>query len=148
MGTVLRAAAAYVVLLFIIRIVGRRTISQMAPFDLIVLFIVGGLMIQAIVGPDHSMTNGILAVVTVGLLHVGIATLKLRYPRVADIVDGTPVIVFSGGQWRRDRMAQMRVQEQDVMAAAREQGLQRLDQVRFAIVERNGRVTVIRQEKG
>ena len=148
MSVILRAAAAYLILLFAVRLIGRRTASQMAPFDLVVLFLFGGALMAAVLGDDHSMVAAISAVFSIGLMHITVATVKRWSPRFGRIVDGTPVVIYERGEWRQDRMRAMRILESDVMAAVRQKGLMRLEQVRYAIVERDGKVSVIPEGDG
>lgn len=146
MATILRAAGAYWFLLFIIRIVGRRSAGQLTSFELILIFLCGGMLIQAIVYDDRSLTNAFLAVITVGLMHVLVAWLKQRFPGFGRIADGTPVVLFSNGKWHTHAMKQVRMQPQDVLGAARDSGLARLDQVRYAILERNGDISIVEED--
>src|SRR3954452_9417200 len=132
METILRAVAAYVFLLFTLRIIGRRSVAHMTPFELIVLFLVGGMTVQAIVTDNRSLTNAFLAVMAVALMNVLVAALKQRSRIFGKVADGTPIVVFDG-HWLYDRMDQLHLQEQDVLAAARQQGLERLEQVRYAL---------------
>jgi uncharacterized membrane protein YcaP (DUF421 family) len=143
-GTILRAVAAYCLLLFMLRIIGRRSVSQMTPFELMIMFLIGGMTIQAIVTDDRSLTNAFLAVLSVCGMHVVVATLKQHFPRFGRVVDGTPIVIFHGGEWFRDRMDQLHIQQEDVMAAARQLGLERAEQIRYAIVERNGSISIIK----
>ena len=119
MGVILRAAAAYLILLFAIRLIGRRTASMMAPLDLVVLFLYGGSLITAVLADDHSTAAAISAVLTIGLMHWLVSTLKRLSPRVGRLVDGTPVVICEKGAWHEDRMRAMRMLESDAMAAAR-----------------------------
>ncbi len=146
MATVFRAAAAYWILLFAVRLIGRRTASQMAPLDLIVLFLFAGTTITAVLADDRSMVGAASAIFTIGLMHVLASWLKERFDWFGRIVDGTPVVIFEKGNWHLERMHTLRIQKQDVMAAARQRGLQRLEQVRYAVVERDGKVSIIEQE--
>jgi hypothetical protein len=84
---------------------------------------------------------------TIVLMHVLVATLKGRSERFGRVVDGTTVIVFGKGEWYRDRMRQLRVHEQDGMTSARSQGVERLEQVKYVVFERNGGISVLRDEK-
>lgn len=145
MSIVLRAAAAYWILLFAVRLIGRRTASQMAPFDLVVLFLFAGTTITGVLGNDHSMVAAVSTVCTIGLMHVLASTLKARLPWFARLVDGTPVVIFEGGRFNEDRMRKLRLEPQDVVAAARQRGLMRLDQVRYAVAERDGKVSIVEQ---
>src|SRR5215217_5089091 len=146
MGTIIRAVVAYLVLLALFRIIGRRAVDHMTPFEMIVIFLVGGMMIQAVVSDDRSITNGILAVMTIGLMHVTVAWLKDRSDRFGRIADGTPVVVLGRGEWHPERMRKLRIHQQDVLAAARQNGLEREEQVKYAIVERNGAISIVKAE--
>lgn len=146
MQMVLRAAAAYWVLLFAVRLIGRRTASQMAPFDLVVLFLFAGITITAVLGDDHSMIGAFSGICTIGLMHILASWLKTRSDWFGRIIDGTPVVVYEHGEFNRRRMTRLRLNEQDVMAAARQRGLMRLDQVRYAVAERDGKISIVQDE--
>jgi uncharacterized membrane protein YcaP (DUF421 family) len=148
MSIVLRAAAGYLILLFAVRLIGRRTASQMAPFDLVLLFLFGGITITAVIGEDRSLMAAVSAVFTIGLMHIAVSWGKTRFPLFGRIVDGTPVVVYEHGHWHRKRMHRLRLNEQDIMAAARQRGLERLEQVRYAIAERDGKISIIGEKPG
>jgi uncharacterized membrane protein YcaP (DUF421 family) len=143
MSLVIRAACAYFILLFAVRLIGRRTASMMAPFDYIVLFMFAGITVTAVLGDDKSMAGAFSAVCTIGLMHVGVSLAKERWDWFGRLVDGTPVIIFEHGAFIEKRMRMLRLQPQDVMAACRQRGLRRLDQVRYAVAERDGKVSII-----
>jgi uncharacterized membrane protein YcaP (DUF421 family) len=115
----------------------------MAPFDLIVLFILAGITVAAVLSDDHSLTASFTAVSTIGLLHIMVSWAKAKWETVERIVDGTPVVIFENGRFHEDRMERLRLLPQDVMAAARQRGVQRLEQVRYAVAERDGKVSII-----
>lgn len=146
MQIILRAAAAYWILLFAVRLIGRRTASQMAPFDLVVLFLFAGVTITAVLDDDHSMVGAFSVICTIGLMHVLASWLKVRWNWFGRVVDGTPVVVFENGQFNETRMRQLRLTPQDVMAAARQRGLMRLEQVRYAVAERDGKISIVQTE--
>ncbi|MGD0103028.1 MAG: YetF domain-containing protein [Rhodopila sp.] len=146
MQLVLRAAAAYWILLFAVRLIGRRTASQMAPFDLVVLFLFAGITITAVLADDRSMVGAFSGICTIGLMHIIASWLKTRSDLFGRIIDGTPVVVFENGEFNRRRMTRLRLNEQDVMAAARQRGLMRLDQVRYAVAERDGKISIVQEE--
>jgi uncharacterized membrane protein YcaP (DUF421 family) len=143
MSVVLRAAIVYFLLLFAVRVIGRRSISMMAPFDLVMLFLFGGIGIGAIVGEDRSLVGATSAIFTVGLMHILTSWAKTRSPIFGRIVDGTPVVVYERGHWHEARMRALRLTEQDIMAAARQRGLMRLEQVRYAVAERDGKIAIV-----
>jgi uncharacterized membrane protein YcaP (DUF421 family) len=146
MSVVVRAAVAYLVLLFSLRLIGRRTVSMMAPFDMVVLFLLAGAMMAAVLGNDHSFAAAFSATFAIGLMHVVVSDLKRRSSWFGRLVDGTPVVVYERGHWHEQRMRDLRMLENDVMTAVRQQGLRRLEQVRYAIVERDGKVSIIPEE--
>lgn len=147
MQLVLRAAAAYWILLFGVRLIGRRTASQMAPFDLVVLFLFAGITITAVLADDHSMVGAFSGICTIGLMHVLASWLKTHWAWFEQVIDGTPVVVFENGDFNQRRMKRLRLTEQDIMAAARQRGLMRLDQVRYAVAERDGKISIIHDEQ-
>ncbi len=107
----------------------------------------GGVIILSTVGDDHSETNAICAVIAVGLIHRLIATLKLRFPRFGALVDGTPLVVLEKGQWQIEAMSRMRVTDDDVMAAARTKGVKTLDEIKYAVLERNGAISILKKQQ-
>ncbi|MFH6781824.1 MULTISPECIES: DUF421 domain-containing protein [Methylobacterium] len=146
MNTVLKAAAAYVIVLFVIRLIGRRTASQQAPIDMVVLFLFGGLSVSAVLGDDRSFVGAMSALFTVGLMHVAVSWLKLRFVWFERVVDGTPIVVFRDGRWNETAMRRLRMQQADIRTAARQQKLDDLDWVAAAIVERDGTVSILEKE--
>jgi uncharacterized membrane protein YcaP (DUF421 family) len=147
MSTVFKAAAAYLVVLFAMRLIGRRTASQQAPFDMVVLFLFGGMTTAAILGEDRSFTAAMTGIFTVGLMHVLVGWLKLKSVLVERIVDGTPSVVFDEGRWSDSEMKKLRMQEADVRTAMRQQGMIEEDAMRYAIIERDGTISIIPKEK-
>lgn len=143
MSLILRAAIAYLLLLFAVRLLGRRTASQLAPMDLVVLFLFGGVTITAVLGQDRSLTGAFTGLCTIGLMHFLVSWGKNRSSWFGRLVDGTPVVIYERGQWHEGRMQGLRLQKADVMTAARQRGLQRLAQIRYAIAERDGKISVI-----
>jgi uncharacterized membrane protein YcaP (DUF421 family) len=146
MGTILRAILIYWFLLVVLRIVGRRSFEQMTPFEMILVFLLGGLGIQCIVYDDHSLVNALLGITTIALMHVLVSVLKMYSEGFRKFVDGTPIVIVEDDYWHEDRMHKLRLQMQDIMAAAREDGPERMDQIRFAVVERNGSLSIVRKE--
>jgi uncharacterized membrane protein YcaP (DUF421 family) len=144
MDSVLRGLAVYLGLLVIFRFAGRRTLAQMTPFDLVLALIISETLQQAMVGNDASVVNALLLVLTL----VGTATvmsiLKIKSTRLERLIDGLPVIAIEKGKLHEDRMNAMRVDTDDIMAAARElQAVEKLEDIDHVIVETSGKITVI-----
>lgn len=144
MGTILQVIVVYCYLLVILRVVGRRSFEQMTPLEMILVFLLGGVGIQAIVADDRSVTNALLAITTIALMHILVAWLKLQSEGFRRFVDGTPNVIVEDCRWRQERIRKLRLHAQDIMTAARKQGLERIEQIQFAVVERNGAVSIIR----
>jgi uncharacterized membrane protein YcaP (DUF421 family) len=144
MDTVLRGLAIYLVLLVVFRIAGRRTLAQATTFDLVVLLIVSETTQNAMIGDDHSVTNAVLLIATLVGASVLLSALKLRFPRLDRLLEGRPVLLVEDGRPRRDRMRAARVEDEDILAAARRlHGLTRMDQVRHAVLEVEGQISII-----
>jgi uncharacterized membrane protein YcaP (DUF421 family) len=144
MDSVLRALLVYGLLLLVFRIAGRRALSETTTFDLVLLLIISETVQQAMVANDNSLTNGALLVLTLVGANLAISFLKLRSPGVARWIDRLPVVVVREGQVDRHSMNCLRIDEEDVMEAARLlHGLERLDQVKHAVVERDGEISIV-----
>lgn len=146
METVFRAIAAYLILLVMLRITGRRQGKRMTSFEILLIFLLGGQMTQSILGEDRSLMNAFIGVATVALMHALFATLKQRSELVERLVDGTPILVYADGRWIEESMDMVRVQREDVRASARGEGIDDFEKVRYAIVERNGSISIIKKE--
>jgi uncharacterized membrane protein YcaP (DUF421 family) len=148
MDAVLRATAIYFVLLILFRVAGRRTLAEMTTFDFVLVLIIGEATQQALLGEDFSITNSILIIATLLFLDIMMSLAKQRSKWFEKIADGVPTIIVENGQPLRDRMRKARVDEDDVMEAARRlQGIERLDQIRLAVLEVSGGITVIPQDR-
>ncbi len=144
MDSVLRAITIYVVLMILFRISGRRSISQITTFDFVLLLIISEATQNALIGNDYSMTNGFLVILTLVGLDILLSLWKRRSPTIEKLLDGVPLVVVENGQPLRDRMNKARIDENDVLTAARElQGLERMEQIKYAVLERNGGISII-----
>ncbi len=147
MATIIHAIVGYFFLLLTVRVLSRRPGAQMTLFEFVIVFLIGGVIILATVGKDRSLTNCGLAILTVCLMHTGVAALKSRFPKVGAIVDGTPLVVLSKGVWQEEVMKGMRLAPEDVMAAARTKGVSSITGVKYAILERNGAISIIKADE-
>lgn len=144
MESILRGAALYIILLAIVRLSGRRTLAQMTPFDFVLLLIVAETTQQALLGDDFSLVNAIVLILTLFTLDIGLSFVKRRSRRLGRLLDGAPVLLVSQGEPDQEVLDRARISVEDIMEAAREkQGLERLDQVRFAVLEASGEISII-----
>jgi uncharacterized membrane protein YcaP (DUF421 family) len=145
MDTIIRCSVAYWSLLFTLRLLGRRSVGQQSPFELLVLFMLGGITIQAVVADDRSIVNALTAVFTIAANHLIVSALKQRHEVFRKLVDGTPIVVVTDGNVDRSLLHGLRMLDEDVMAAARGKGAKDVDEVALAIVERDGSITVFKR---
>jgi uncharacterized membrane protein YcaP (DUF421 family) len=146
MESVIRAAAVYLFLLLVFRLSGQRTLAQITTFDLVLLLIISEAIQQALIGNDNSMINAALVVLTLAGLNVCLSLLKQRSRTVEKVLEDVPLVLVAEGRVLKERMDKVRVDEDDILEAARERhGLERLDQIRFAVLERSGDISIIPQ---
>jgi uncharacterized membrane protein YcaP (DUF421 family) len=144
MESVLRGAAVYVFLLIVFRVTGKRSLDQVTTFDFVLLLIISETTQQALLGEDFSITGACLLILTLFVMDQGLTWLKSRSRLVQKLAEGLPVVLLQDGKPFQERLRQSQVDEQDILAAARElQGLERLDQIKFAVLERHGGITII-----
>ena len=146
MATIFHAIAGYFFLMLVVRVLQRRAGSQMALFEFVIVFLMGGIIILATVGNDRSVTNCTCAVIAVGLIHRLVSWAKSEWPAFGAVVDGTPLVIIRKGVWQDEVMRGMKLKPQDVLAAARAVGTGSLHDVDYAILERNGRISIIPKE--
>ena len=144
MDAVLRAAAIYLALLVVFRISGKRTLAQVTTFDFVLLLIISEATQQALLGEDFSVTMALLVILTLVALDRLADFLGWRFPRVGRALDGTPVVLVERGKLLEDRMRLYHLDVEQVLQEARSsQGIGRLDEIDYAILERSGVISVI-----
>ena len=145
--TIFRAVFGYLFLVLMVRIVGRRPGKQLTPFEFVLIFYLGGLTLTGMVGDEVSLTNAICQILTVGVCHYFLAWVRFRSARAAKLLDGVPLILMEHGQWRTDTLSHMRLQDDDVMDMARDQGLKDLTKIKIAVLESYGEISIIPAEE-
>ena len=141
---VLRAAAIYALVMVLVRVSGKRAVGQITPFDLVLLLIISEAVQQALIDSDNSMTNGFLLVTTLVALNVVMSEIKLRWKRTERVLDSMPLLIVENGKPIPEHMRKERVDVDDVLDAAREvHGIESLEEIRYAVLERNGKISII-----
>lgn len=144
MDPVLRAAAVYLFLLVVFRAFGKRSLAQITTFDFVLLLIIAETTQQALLGEDFSVTNAFILIATLFLLDALLDWIKDRSGWFDRVTEGRPLIVLRDGKPLPERMALSRIDESDILTSARElQGLERLEQIKYAVLEKNGSITII-----
>jgi uncharacterized membrane protein YcaP (DUF421 family) len=143
MDIVLRAVVVFAFLLFLTRVVGRRELSTLQPFDLILLIVIGDLVQQGVTQSDQSVTGAILAAGTFGVLTIVVSFTSFRFPRLRPVIEGEPLILLEGGRPIERNLRRERITLEELAAAARQQGLAELDQAQWAVLETGGQISFI-----
>jgi uncharacterized membrane protein YcaP (DUF421 family) len=107
----------------------------------------GGIIIASTMGNDHSVTNAACAVVMVGLIHRATSYARNRWPSMGRLIDGVPLVIYETGKWREEVLREMRIAPEDVLAAARTKGYRDLEDIDYAVLERNGQISVFSKQR-
>jgi uncharacterized membrane protein YcaP (DUF421 family) len=141
---VLRALAIYLILMLLFRLSGKRTLSQVTTFDFVLLLVVGEATQQALLGEDFSVTHAAVVIATLIGLDRGSDFLAWRFGLFKRVTESMPVILLKDGKVLEDVMKREHVSEDDILASARiTQGLESLDQIKYAIMEISGGISIV-----
>lgn len=144
MATIIRAVIGYVFLVLTVRVLSRRPGGQLTMAEFVIVFLIGGVIILATMGDDRSMTNTTCAVIAIGLMHRLVSRLKSKFPRFGALVDGTPLVLIRDRQWKQEVFERAHIDSADVSAAARAKGVKSATQIRYAVLERNGSISIFK----
>jgi uncharacterized membrane protein YcaP (DUF421 family) len=145
MDIVLRGIVVFVFLYGLMRVIGRRELSSLEPFDLILLVVLGDAVQQGLTQDDYSLTGAILAIGTIAILQLVVSYANFRFPRLRPLLDGEPIVIVEHGKTIDKNMRRERVTMEDVMQAARQQNIASLDDVDWAVMETSGAISFIKK---
>jgi uncharacterized membrane protein YcaP (DUF421 family) len=146
MDIVIRAALMYLFLLFITRVVGRRELSTLEPFDLILLIVLGDLIQQGVTQSDYSFTGLLLAAGTIAIMQTSVSWIGYRSPDKAGLVlEGEPIVIVQEGKCLERNIRRERIAREEVLEAARKNGIGSLDEIEWGILETSGEMTFIKK---
>jgi uncharacterized membrane protein YcaP (DUF421 family) len=140
---VLRTVFVILLVFALTRIVGRRELSSLEPFDVILLVVVGDLVQQGITQSDDSVTGATIVLATVALMTVGLSYLSYRIPRLRPLLEGEPIVLVIDGEAIAQNLRRERLTMDDLLEEARTQQLDSLEKVRFAVLETSGRISFL-----
>lgn len=143
MDLVVRAVVVFAFVYLLTRVIGRRELSSMEPFDLIMLVVIGDLVQQGVTQNDFSVTGAILVGGTIAIMTVFVSYLSFRFPRLRPALDGEPVIVVEDGKPIERNLRRNRITLEELAAAARQEQIADVGDVRWAVLETNGRISFI-----
>lgn len=146
MDLVIRAVVVFVFVFVLTRALGRRELSSLEPFDIIMLVVIGDLVQQGITQSDDSLTGTLIVLSTIGLLTVGVSYANFRVRRLRPILEGEPLVLVEDGRVNARHLARERITIDDLTAQARLQSLASLDDVRWAVLETSGQISFIPKE--
>jgi uncharacterized membrane protein YcaP (DUF421 family) len=146
MDIVIRAAVAFVFILLLTRIVGRRELSSLEPFDLILLVTIGDLVQQGVTQNDFSVTGMGLAIGTIAMLTVLISYLPWRFRALRPMLEGHPIILIEDGNVIERNVRRNRLTQEEIAAEARSQQIDSLEQIRWAVLETSGKISFIKKD--
>lgn len=144
MESVLRMGVIYIMLLVMLRFTGKRALAQIDTFDFVMLLIMSEATQQAILGDDSSITNAFITIATMIFLNMTLILLKQRWQGFERYAEDVPLVLVADGTAIKDRLRKVRMEEDEILQQARAtQGLERIDQIKWAVLERNGTVSII-----
>ena len=147
MDLAVRSVVVFFFVFVLMRIVGRRELSTLEPFDLILLIVLGDSVQQALTQDDYSVTGAFIVVTTIALLQVFMSYLNFRVPRLRPLINGEPIVIVQDGQVIEGNARRERLTLDDIAEAARVQQIASLEDVRWAVLETSGELTFIEKQK-
>jgi uncharacterized membrane protein YcaP (DUF421 family) len=145
MDIVFRAAAIFAAIFLVMRVIGRRELASMEPFDLILLVVMGDLIQQGVTQDDYSVTGAVLAITTIALLTVLVSYVGFRSKRLRPVLEGEPLVLVEDGRPIERNMRRERITLEELAAEARLQQIASIADVRFAVLETNGQISFIKR---
>jgi uncharacterized membrane protein YcaP (DUF421 family) len=142
---VLRGIVVFVFLMVLTRVIGRRELSSLQPFDLILLIILGDAVQQGLTQDDYSLIGALLAVGTIALCQVLVSYVSYKFPRTRKVIEGAPIVVLQDGEVIERNLKRERLDIDDVAEAARQQGIDHLADVKWAVLETTGQISFIKK---
>ena len=147
MEMILRAVAIYLILLVVFKIAGRRALLQMTSFDLILLLIISEATQQVLLGEDFSVTGAMLTIITLVVIDMLFGVAKKYISGAESMLDGSPVILVVHGELQNEKLKKVDVSCDDILVSARQNhGIYQLEKIKYAILERNGHISIIPEE--
>ena len=145
MDIVFRAFFVFVLLYVLMRVIGRRELSTLEPFDLILLVVLGDLVQQGVTQDDYSVTGIMLAIGTIALLQLGVSFVNYKFPKLRPLLDGEPIILVQDGKPIEHNMKRERVTHEDIAGAARQESIAHVSEIEWAVLETNGKLSFIKK---
>jgi uncharacterized membrane protein YcaP (DUF421 family) len=143
MDIVLRATVAFAFMIVLLRVVGRRELSSLEPFDLVLLIVMGDLIQQGVTQSDYSFTGLLLSVGTFAALTVALSFAGYRFPRLRPVLEAGPLIIVQDGKLIEKNLRKERVTPEEVAGEARQQQIASIEDVAWGVLEGSGKMSFI-----
>jgi uncharacterized membrane protein YcaP (DUF421 family) len=143
MDIVIRAAVIYLLVFLVTRVIGKRELSSLEPFDVILLVVTGDLIQQGITQSDYSVTGAFLVITVIGLMTVAFSYLGFRVRPLRHVLEGEPIVLVENGRPIEQNLRRERIRVEELEESARLQQVESLDDVRLAVLETNGNISII-----
>ena len=140
---VVRGVVVYVSLLVLLRLSGRKQVGQLSPFDFVLLLILSNAEQNSMNGGDNSLIGGLIIAVALVLLNLGISFLNVKSRKISQIIEGKPEVFIHNGKVNEKTLIKERISHEELRSILREHGLERVDQVKFAVIEPGGEISII-----
>jgi uncharacterized membrane protein YcaP (DUF421 family) len=148
MESVFRGLGVFLVLMIVFRIAGKRTLRETTTFDFVLLLIIAETVQQAMISDDNSFTNSVILVCTLVGVNVLLSVLKQRSRKLEQFLEGAPVVLMEKGRVHEDRLDKERIDAHEIATAARQHhGLERLEDVKYAVLEKDGSISIVPKER-
>jgi uncharacterized membrane protein YcaP (DUF421 family) len=143
MDLVLRAIVLYFFIFVVARVVGRRELSSLAPFDIVLLIVLGDAIQQGLTQDDYSVTGAVIVVATLAVLQVGTSYVSFRWPRARSVLEGKPIVLVEDGSLIQSNLSRERITPEELAEEARQQQIDSIEKVKWAILESSGKISFI-----
>jgi uncharacterized membrane protein YcaP (DUF421 family) len=145
MDVVIRAAVAFFFIFFLTRVVGRRELSSLQPFDLILLVVLGDIVQQGVTQSDYSVTGLLLAGATIALLQITVSYVSYRVARLRPLLEGEPIVLIEDGRFIDRNLERERLTQEEVLEGARQNQIGSADEIQWAVLETSGNISFIKK---
>ena len=143
MDLTIRAVTLFFFVFLITRVIGRRELSSLEPFDLILLIVMGDAIQQGLTQDDYSVTGALIVIGTFAILQVLVSYVSYRFPRMRPVLDGEPIVIVQDGRAIERNMKRERITLEEVTVEARQQQVASLDDIAWAVLETSGKISII-----
>ena len=148
MDLVIRAAVIFTFVFLMTRVVGRRELASLEPFDLILLVVTGDLIQQGVTQSDYSVTGALIVITTMAVFTVIVSFLNYKVRPLRRVLEGEPIVLVDDGEILERNLRRERITEDELAAEGRQQQVERISDMRWAVLETSGKISVIPRESG